>query len=98
MEFSITKEQLTATDSDGTLMGYIRYPQIRAGLVTIDQVEVYSPFRNQGVESAMMEVLLRHLKVHGRRAALSCPFAQGYVESHPEWKSLLPDSLHFTTY
>ena len=98
MEFTITKERITAVHSDGTPMGYIRFPQVRAGLVTVDQVEVHAPFRNQGVEDAMMEALLNHLASQGRKAALGCPFAQSYLQAHPQWKSLLPDSIHFTTY
>lgn len=98
MEFTITKERLTAVHSDGTPMGHILFPQVRAGLVTIDQVEVYAPFRGQGVETAMMDTLFRHLVSQGRKAALRCSFAQDYVETHPQWKSALPGSLHFTTY
>ena len=98
MEVTITKERLTAIDPNGIPMGYIRFPQIRPGLVTIDSVEVYAPFRSQGIENAMMEALLQHLTALSRKAALRCPFAQDYLQANPEWKHILPDSLHFTTY
>ena len=98
MEFTITKERITAIHSDGSPMGYITFPQVRAGLVTVDQMAIHPPFRGQGVEDALMEALFRHLSTQGRKAALRCSFAQGYLQAHPEWKSLLPDSIHFTTY
>ena len=98
MTFSITKERLTAINSDGVPMGFITFPQVRAGLVNIQQVVTHPQFRDQGVAEAMMETLLEHLSSQNRKAALSCPFAQQYVEEHPQWKQILPGSIHFTRY
>ena len=98
MTVSITKERLTALSSEGIPMGYITFPQVRAGLVNIDQVVIHPSFRGQGVAEEMMEALLRHLTKQGRRAALTSSFAQQYLENHPQWNHLLPGQIHFTTY
>ena len=77
-------------------MGYIAFPRIRAGLVNVDRVSVSLEFRGLGVEEAMMEALFSHLSKLGLRAALTCPFAQQFAETHPQWKNLLPGEIHFT--
>ena len=98
MTFSIQKERITATSSDGILMGYIAFPRVRPGLVNISQMMVFPAFRQQGVEEAMMEALLAHLDQQGMKAVLICPFAQQHVEHHPQWKKILPGDIHFTKY
>ena len=98
MTFTIGKDRLTAADPDGTPMGYVSFPQIRAGLVNISQVVTYPGFRDRGVAEAMLEALFYHLIRTGRKAALTCPSAQQYLEAHSQWKTILPDSIHFTTY
>ena len=98
MTFRFEKERVTAANPDGTVMGYITFPRIRAGLVNIDQMTVFPPFRGQAVEEAMMEALLVHLQQRSLKAALSCSFAQQYLEKHPQWKTILPGELYFTKY
>lgn len=96
MTFSIQKERITAVSPDGVPMGYITFPRVRAGLVNIDHVSVPPAFRGQRVDEAMMEALFSHLDRQGMKAALTCPFAQQYVEQHPLWKKILPGEIHFT--
>ena len=98
MTFSIQKERITAISPDGIPMGYITFPRIRAGLVNISQMTVFPEFRGQAVEDAMMEALLIHLEDRGLKAALTCPYAQQYLEKNPRWKKILPGELHFTKY
>ena len=98
MTFRFEKERITALTPEGRSMGFIAFPRIRAGLVNISQITVSSAFRGQGVEDAMLEALLAHLEEHGLKAALTCPFAQRYVEQNPRWKKILPGELHFTKY
>ena len=96
MTFTIAKERLTAHSPEGILMGYIAFPQIRAGLVSIDQVATEPAFRHENVAEVMMETLLVHLDKQGKKAALTCPFAQAYIEKHSQWRRILPGEIHFT--
>ena len=98
MTFTFEKERITAISSDGIPMGHITFPRIRSDLVNISQVTTYPRFRGQGVAESMMEAFLTHLAEGNRKAALTCPYAQNYVEQHPQWKHLLPGSIHFTTH
>lgn len=96
MTFAIEKERIRAIHEDGTPMGHITFPRVRAGLVNISQVMIHPEFRGQNVEQAMMDALLPHLMGQGMKAALTNPFAQRYVSDHPEWKHVLPGEIHFT--
>ena len=98
MTFSFQKERITAVSPDGVSMGYITFPRVRAGLVNINQLTVFPAFRGQGLEDAMMEAVLAHLEKSGLKAALTCPYAQQYVEKNPQWKKILPVEIHFTRY
>ena len=96
MTFSIGKERILAVREDGSPMGHILFPRVRAGLVNIQQVTVNPDFRGQGVEEAMLEALLSHLAQSGQKAALTAPAAQQYVAGHPQWQHILPGEMHFT--
>lgn len=98
MIFRFEKERITALTPDGTTLGFIVFPRVRAGLVNISTMTVNPGFRGQGVEDAMMEVVLEHLDEQGLKAALTCPFAQRYMEQNPRWKKILPGEMHFTRY
>jgi len=98
MTFVFEKERIRAVSDDGTPMGHIAFPRVRAGLVNISQVVTYSDFRGQNIAHAMMDALLPHLIRQGLKAALTSPFAQQYVHDHPQWKSVLPGEMHFTTH
>ena len=98
MTFSYEKERITAVSPEGVPMGAVTFPRVRAGLVNISDIAVFPAFRNQGVGEAMMEALLAHLDKSGLKAALTCTYAQQYVEKNPHWKKILPDEIHFTRY
>ena len=96
MIFQFEKERITALTLEEMPMGYATFPRIRAGLVNISQMVIFPAFRKAGVEEAMMEALFSHLSKLGMKAALTCPFAQQYLEKNPQWKNILPGEIHFT--
>jgi predicted GNAT family acetyltransferase len=96
MTFSFQKERICATTPEGAAMGSIAFPRVRAGLVNISQTTILPEYRGLAVEDAMMEALLVHLEKQGLKAALTCPFAQQYLEKNPQWKKILPGQIHFT--
>lgn len=98
MRFVFEKERMTALSGEGTTMGYVTFPRIRAGLVNINHVMTIPEFRGQGVAEAMMDALLTHLAQENQKAALTCSFAQAYVGRHEKWKRILPEKMHFGTH
>ena len=95
MTFQFEKERLTAFSPEGIPLGSVVFPRIRPGLVNITQVNTYPASRGQDIKAPMLEALLDHLTAAGQKAALSSPYAQQYVSRHPQWKAVLPGSIHF---
>ena len=52
MTFRFEKERITALTPDGTTLGFMVFPRVRAGLVNISTMTVNPGFRGQGVEDA----------------------------------------------
>ena len=98
MTFVFEKERMTAIHEDGSTMGTVTFPRVRAGLVNVTGVTVSAKYRGQRVAEAMLEALLNHLDEQDLKAALTCPPAQNYVANHPQWKRVLPGDLHCTTH
>ena len=98
MTFVFEKERMTAVSADGIRAGFVDFPRLRPGLAAISNVWLAPGFREQGTGEAMMEALLTHLTENGQKAALVSPYAQQYVGANPRWRSILPDSLHFTVH
>jgi len=92
--FTFEKEKMTAFSGDGLPAGHILFPSVRKDLVNIQQVFTEPAFRGHGVAGQMMEALLAHLTRQGKRAVLTCPYAQKYVGEDPRWKHILPGSIY----
>ena len=90
--------RLTALSSSGMTIGYITFPQIRKGLVNVDRLQIFPEYRGRGVEAMLMDALLAHLEQQDVKAALTSPAVQRYAAEHPEWKAVLPESMHMTAH
>ncbi|MDZ7705475.1 MAG: GNAT family N-acetyltransferase [Trueperaceae bacterium] len=51
--------------------------------------EVPDAFEGRGIGSRLVRYALEHVKAEGRSVAPLCPFVKGYIERHPEYKSLV---------
>ena len=98
MTIAYQAERLTALDSGGRTMGYVTFPRIRKGLVNIDQVQILPAYRSRNLEETLLDALFSHLLQQGTKAALTSPVVQRYVAANPQWKAILPDSIHMTTH
>ena len=90
--------RLTAVSSAGKIMGYVTFSQIRKGLVNIDRVQIIPEYRLTDAQTVLLDALLLHLQQQGMKAALTSPAAQRHAANNPQWKSVLPDSMHMTTH
>ena len=90
--------RLTALSSSSMTMGYITFPQIRKGLVNVDRLQILPEYRGRGVEAMLMDALLAHLEQQDVKAALTSSKVQRYAAEHPEWKAVLPESMHMTAH
>ncbi len=89
MTYQFEKEKMTLLSEEGSVMGWIKHPQIKPGIINIESVFTDPQFRGQGLAGQMMKALLEHLRKNEGKAVLTCPYAQRYVGEHPEYSDLL---------
>jgi hypothetical protein len=61
----------------------------RPGLLTITHVETPPSLRGGGVAARVMKGVLDHARASGDKVAPLCPYAEAYVQRHPEYRNLV---------
>ncbi len=89
LQFIFEPDRALLYNERSQLMGRVTHPRIRAGVINIQQVYTEPDFRGQGVAAKLMEGLLAHLRETGKKAVLTCTYAQKYVAEHPGNRDLL---------
>ncbi len=89
MTCQFDKERMTLFSETGESMGWIKHPQIKLGVINIEEVYTQPQFRGQGIAGQMMEALLDHLRETDGKAVLTCKFAQRFVAERPDYSDLL---------
>jgi uncharacterized protein len=73
---------------DGELVGAAYY-ELDGDRVVFTHTEVESAYEGQGVGSALARGALDDVRATGRKAVARCPFVQGWVDRHEEYRDLL---------
>ncbi len=74
---------------DGELAGFADY-QLRHDVIVFPHTEVDPAFEGKGVGSALARQALDDVRAAGERKVVAiCPFIKGWIEKHPEYRSLL---------
>lgn len=77
---------------DGDLAGFATY-ELRPGVVDFTHTEVDSEFEGQGVGGSLARHALDDVRETGdRRVVATCPFIAGWIDKHPDYRSLLSDT------
>lgn len=89
MNFQYERNQIFLDSPEGETIAKVTFPTVTEGVVEIDHTFVDDSLRGQGVAGKLMEAVSCQLREDGRKAHLTCPFAQKWFESHPEHSDLL---------
>lgn len=57
--------------------------------VILSATSVFPEFRGKGVASRLIGGVLDELRMQGKTATLTCPFAAAFVSAHPEYADVL---------
>jgi predicted GNAT family acetyltransferase len=76
---------------DGQLAGFTVY-RSRPGLIALVHTEVDEAFEGHGVGSTLVRFELDDARRRGLAVLPFCPFVNGYIERHPEYVDLVPES------
>lgn len=76
---------------DGMLAGFAQYRKSKQ-LIAFIHTEVDPAFEGKGIGTALIKGALDDARAKGLAALPFCPFVRGYVERHPAYLDLVPES------
>lgn len=88
MAFTV-KDNEIFYEVDGKILGEVDFPQVAPGVVDICHTAVDPSLQGQGIAGQLMAQTALVLERSGRRAQLSCSYAQKWFAGHPEYASLV---------
>jgi hypothetical protein len=76
---------------DDEVAGFTQYRE-RPGLIAFVHTEVDPNFEHQGVASTLIGEALDDARRRELAVLPFCPFVEAYIQSHPEYVELVPES------
>lgn len=77
---------------EGALAGILQYRR-RPALIALVHTEVLPAFEGQGIGGALARFALDDARAGGIAVLPFCPFVNAYIQRHPEYAELVPESL-----
>jgi len=77
--------------SDGELAGWLLYGS-RPGLIALIHTETRPEFEGKGLASKLVRGALEDARAHDMEVLPFCPFANGWIQRHPEYADLVPET------
>lgn len=77
--------------ADGRRAGYLTYRR-RSDLIALDHTQVEERFEGEGVGSALIVRALEDARAAGIDVLPFCPFANEYIQRHPDYVELVPEA------
>lgn len=76
---------------DQELAGFSQY-RPRSGVLAFIHTEVDDRFEGQGLAGRLISFALDDARSRGLAVLPFCPFVKGYIERHPEYLDLVPET------
>ena len=89
MEFRIEAGRIWLNDAHGKTIAEVLFPDRGDGTVEVTHTFVDDSLRGQGVAGKLMEALAAELRREGKRAVLTCSYAQSWFAKHCENADIL---------
>ena len=70
----------------------LEYRWLRGSMVLMHTLVPLSA-RGKGVGAVLVKYVLDHIREHGLKMIVYCPFVTKYLEKHPEYKDLIDTSV-----
>jgi uncharacterized protein len=76
---------------DDELEGFVTYRE-RPGLIALVHTEVDKRLEGQGMASRLVSGALEDARARGLQVLPFCPFANSFIQRHPEYAELVPEA------
>jgi len=89
MDFIYHSNQIAYFDDEGKLLAEVTFPEIEPDVVDINHTFVDQSLRGQGIAGRLIEAAAKEIRSRNKKAVLSCPYAQNWLEKHPEYSDII---------
>jgi len=89
MDFIYHSNQISYFDDEGKLLAEVTFPEIEPDVVDINHTFVDQSLRGQGIAGRLIEAAAKEIRSRNKKAVLSCPYAQNWLEKHPEYSDII---------
>lgn len=89
MTFTHNKNQIALFSETGGLLAEVTFPNIDEATVDVNHTFVDTSLRGQGIAGKLMQELVADLAANNLKAVLTCSYAQGWFENHPQYAHLV---------
>lgn len=76
---------------DGDLAGFVKY-RVKPGQIALIHTEIDDRFEGRGLGGRLIAFALDDARARGLAVLPFCPFARAYIQRHPEYAELVPES------
>lgn len=91
MIFQVDDNSVKFLGDDNEVKGAVLFPDAEDGVVDINKTYVAPTERGMGTAGLLMGRAVEHIKAAGKKARLSCSYAQAWFKKHPEYQSLVTE-------
>ncbi|MGW3480950.1 GNAT family N-acetyltransferase [Rhodococcus indonesiensis] len=70
------------------VVGYTQYHPDGDVQLVFDHTEVDKAYSGRGLSSTLVRFALDDVRARGKRVVAICPFVDGFIDKHPEYKDL----------
>lgn len=88
MDFKREENRIYAEDEGGKLIAEILFPRVADNVVDICHTFVDSSLRGQGIADKLVRAVIAEVQPKGCKVRTSCPYAEAWFSSHPEYADL----------
>lgn len=81
------RQRYELRDGD-TVVGYTQYHPDGDVQFVFDHTEVDNAYSGRGLSSTLVRFALDDVRARGKRVVAICPFVDGFIDKHPEYKDL----------
>jgi predicted GNAT family acetyltransferase len=81
-------EEYQFEDHSGSLVSTLEY-LFGKSLIDLVHTEVPVVLVGQGIGSSLVEAAMEYAKAKNLKVLVYCPFANGYLQRHPEWNDYI---------
>ncbi|WP_345894411.1 GNAT family N-acetyltransferase [Olsenella uli] len=89
MVFQTNDNEILFLGDNGAVKGRVSFPDVGEGLVDITETFVAPTERGMGLAGRLMGRAATHIRSQGKKARLSCSYAQDWFGKHPEYADLV---------